>query len=322
MSVRSLGYVGIASDDLTSWEGFATRLLGVQLAERTSTSLALRVDDRRQRLLVDTTLAARQHYYGWEVEDGAALQALAGRLEAAGVSVSLGSADLAEKRGVQALIQFSDPAGHLVEAFHGQHRAVDAFEPARPVSGFRTGSLGLGHAVLTVADVAPMLAFYCDLLGFRVSDFMLSPFPAYFLHVNQRHHSLALIGTGQAGLHHLMLEMRSLDDVGQAYDIAQLNEDRIGVTLGRHSNDFMTSFYARSPSDFMVECGWGGRTIDPQTWQPHEFFHGASLWGHERYWLPPDRRAEARDMRIQAAADGFRAPVHVLDGQYVIAPDS
>ena len=43
--------------------------------------------------------------------------------------------------------------------------------------------------------------------------------------------------------------------------------DRVGVTLGRHTNDFMTSFYCKSPSSFMIECGWGGREIDPANWQ-------------------------------------------------------
>jgi hypothetical protein len=119
-----------------------------------------------------------------------------------------------------------------------------------------------------------------------------------------------------------MLELQSLDDVGQGYDIAQQCQDRVSVTLGRHSNDFMTSFYARSPSDFMIEYGWGGRSIDPATWQPKEFFHGASLWGHERYWLPPEKRREALEMRLQAAADGFQAPVHVLEGRCVVMPNS
>ncbi len=58
----------------------------------------------------------------------------------------------------------------------------------------------------------------------------------------------------------------------------------------------MTSFYAKTPSSFMVECGWGGREIDPATWQPVEMHHGPSLWGHERVWLPPKRpRGRARD---------------------------
>ena len=56
-----------------------------------------------------------------------------------------------------------------------------------------------------------------------------------------------------------------LDDVGQAYDLALGEEGRIATTLGRHSNDFMTSFYANTPSGFFVEYGWGGRSIDPAT---------------------------------------------------------
>jgi hypothetical protein len=92
------------------------------------------------------------------------------------------------------------------------------------------------------------------------------------------------------------------------------------VTLGRHTNDLMTSFYAKTPSAFMVECGWGGREIDPPSWQPFELEHGPSLWGHERVWLPPADREVAREMRMRAAASGLRAPVQVMDGNYQLMP--
>ena len=81
--------------------------------------------------------------------------------------------------------------------------------------------------------------------------------------MNPRHHSLALIETGSAGLHHLMVELFNLDDVGQGYDLATLEEGRVATCLGRHTNDFMTSFYARTPGGFMMEYGWGGRVVDP-----------------------------------------------------------
>jgi hypothetical protein len=152
-------------------------------------------------------------------------------------------------------------------------------------------------------------------LGFRLSDYIEKPFRAYFFHVNPRHHSLALIETGKNGMHHLMVELFSLDDVGQSYDIA-LAEERVNVTLGRHTNDLMTSFYARTPSSFMVECGWGGREVDPVTWQAVEMTHGPSLWGHERVWLPERDREVAREMRMNAAKQGLRAPVQVLEGNY------
>jgi len=82
----------------------------------------------------------------------------------------------------------------------------------------------------------------------------------------------------------------------------------------------MTSFYARTPSGFFVEYGWGGRSIDPATHSPVEMTCGPSLWGHDRDWLTPERRAEARAMRLRAAADGLREPVQVMDGNYTLAP--
>jgi len=39
--------------------------------------------------------------------------------------------------------------------------------------------------------------------------------------------------------------------------------------------------------------------------------YGPSIWGHERSWLGQEKRAEARALRMQAAAAGLRAPVHV-----------
>ena len=66
----------------------------------------------------------------------------------------------------------------------------------------------------------------------------------------------------------------------------------------------------------MIECGWGGREIDPGNWQPIEMFDGPSLWGHERVWLPPEDRELAREMRMRAAAEGRRAPVQVMEGNY------
>ena len=64
-----------------------------------------------------------------------------------------------------------------------------------------------------------------------------------------------------------MVELFSLDDVGQCYDIALSEADRVNVTVGRHTNDFMTSF---TPNAVVGHdrCGRGGREIDPANWQP------------------------------------------------------
>lgn len=319
MLIESFGYLGVRSDRLDEWAGFGTTLLGLQLAERGGSELRFRMDDHAQRLCVSSRPDAENHY-GWQVHDAAALQSLAARLEAAGAAVTPMDAALRQARAVTDGIVFRDPAGHRLEAFHGPLNDGRPFVSGRPISGFRTGSLGMGHVVFHVARIAPVRHFYEQVLGFAVSDYCTEPFGACFFHLNSRHHSLALIETGRQGLHHVMMELLGLDDVGQAYDIALADPGRIGTTLGRHTNDFMTSFYARTPDDFMVEYGWGGRAIDPATWQAVEMKHGPSLWGHERTWLPPDQMAQARAFRAKAAAEGLRAPVQVTEGDYVVVP--
>jgi 2,3-dihydroxybiphenyl 1,2-dioxygenase len=320
MVVQALGYVGIEARSPEDWAGYGTNFLGLQLAERAASQLVFRMDDRRQRLVVTPGERDGARFFGWELADAAALEAMAARLEAAGVPVSRGNRALADQRRVAGLVAVQDPMGNRVELVHGAEATDAPFIPGRPISGFRTGALGMGHAVLTVPRMAEALAFYRDLLGFRVSDYVTNPFHAYFLHVNPRHHSLALIETGSAGLHHLMVELFSLDDVGQGYDLAMLEEGRVATTLGRHTNDFMTSFYARTPGGFMLEYGWGGRAIDPATWEPVEMHSGPSLWGHERNWGSPEMRAEAWRLKLQAARDGERQPVQVLPGNHTLVP--
>jgi 2,3-dihydroxybiphenyl 1,2-dioxygenase len=314
--LQGLGYAGFGSDKLDDWRQFGTSLVGLQAVERGNSLLAFRMDDRKQRIVIDRSMADGMRFFGWEVADRTALEALAAKLEAARIDVTSEPQTLADARRVRALISFHDPAGNRLEAFYGAEIDDAPFCPGRSISGFRTGPLGLGHAVLTVDNIDATMAFYVDVLGFGLSDYMQKPFRAYFFHVNARHHSLALIETGRCGMHHLMVELFSLDDVGQSYDVALSEPDRVSVTLGRHTNDFMTSFYCKTPSAFMIECGWGGREIEPANWQPVEMQDGPSLWGHERVWLPEKDRDVARDMRMRAAQAGLRAPVQVMEGNY------
>jgi 2,3-dihydroxybiphenyl 1,2-dioxygenase len=307
----ALGYIGVRSLRLDEWSSYATRLLGMQQVDRAGAVCAFRMDNRKQRLIVTGEAGEGLGFLGWEVADAAALDSLAARLDTHGVEVWRASRSLADERHVADLIIFLDPEGNRLEAFYGPEVASDPFRPGRPISGFCTGPLGMGHAVLHVERVEPLLPFYRELLGFRISDYGLTPYKLYFFHINGRHHSFAIVGSGKRGLHHFMVELCNLDDVGQGYDLAQLEDGRVAYTLGRHTNDYMTSFYSHSPSDFFVEYGWGGRLIDPATWQPHETHDGPSLWGHERLYMEPEQRVELREMRLSAAARGLRAALNV-----------
>src|SRR5262249_60534769 len=100
----------------------------------------------------------------------------------------------------------------------------DTLSPGRSLSGARTGPRDMCHAVLHAKHISDAVPFYRDVLGFRLSDYMVRPFNAYFFYANPRHHSIAFIETGRSATHHLMVELYSLDDVGQCYDLALRDE--------------------------------------------------------------------------------------------------
>ncbi|MFL5280630.1 MAG: VOC family protein [Rhodopila sp.] len=214
------------------------------------------------------------------------------------------------------MISFRDPAGNRLEAFHGGQVADVPFKPARDIRGFRCGSLGMGHVLMMVPDVDACLAFYQGLLGFRISDYIKAPVKAYFMHVNPRHHSLAIAEGPGTAVHHLMMELYAFDDVGRGYDMAQSEPDRVKVKLGRHPNDYMTSFYMRSPGDLLIEYGWGGRDVDDAIRQPEEMTTVGSLWGHQGLFESIGDGPPPPDAPPMPAPPVVRAPLYVLDGNY------
>ncbi len=104
MTAQALGYVGVRAKDLGDWGSYGSRLLGLQRVDKSARSLAFRMDDRQQRIIVDTDGGEGLSFFGWEVADAAALDAVAARLEKAGVAVARGSRALADERRVKDLI--------------------------------------------------------------------------------------------------------------------------------------------------------------------------------------------------------------------------
>lgn len=161
------------------------------------------------------------------------------------------------------------------------------------MSRFLTGSQGLGHVVLATPDLAQADRFLRDVLGFKKSDEIYTFIDLWFYHCNPRHHSIALTPMpGVRGLHHVMVEVAEFDDVGIAYDLCMSRNIPLSMTLGRHVNDRMVSFYVRTPSGFDLEYGWGGATVDDETWTVAQY-EAPSVWGHQMVAQTPPGALEA-----------------------------
>jgi extradiol dioxygenase len=285
MRINSLGYLRVESPDAKEWNYFGPEVLGLMCSPAPAghaDTVALTPDDRPGRIQISPGERNRLECVGWEMPNATAFDEAVLELERAGVKISFGTGEERARANVRDLARFMDPAGLTHEIFWGQLVVPLSFRAGRAMKGFVTGSQGLGHIVLIVPDLIESLEFFRSVLGFTVSDEIdLDGNRVVFFHVNSRHHTVALLSIpGHRGLHHLMLQAKELDDVGTAYDRCLAEKIPLAMTLGRHTNDRMVSFYVRSPSGFEVEYGWGAETIDDEDSWAVTHMVSARMWGH------------------------------------------
>lgn len=287
MSVGSLGYVGFEVSDLAAWDTYLTDFLGLMRGRSNGEAAGYRMDDRAFRVHLSKGKGDDISFIGLEVETHEGMRALRERLDKAGVKYSIGSDNLKSVRGVRDLIVLNDPAGLQVEVYVGATSLTNVpFNSPAGVSGFLTGEQGVGHVVLSTERIDEVRNFYTHVLGFRLSDTIgvaLGPdftLLLEFYHCNPRHHTLALAPMpAPKRIHHFMVEMATLDDVGFAMDRLGRLGLKQTMTLGKHTNDQMVSFYAATPSGFEVEVGTAGIAVHDEVWRVthHE---ATSMWGH------------------------------------------
>lgn len=288
--LKSLGYITISTNDIERWRHFAFGVLGFAEGKGSDPSaLYLRMDERAARIVVVPGESDRVLTIGWEVRDRAALQRIKATLDGAGVGFKQLSVDEADERRVEEAIAFEDPAGHTLEVFHGP--VLDHSPVITPFGAkFVTGDQGLGHVVVPAMDPNGLFDFYTDVLGFRSRGAFRVPLPkefgpvrVRFLGINERHHSLAIVPAAHMRdprVVHIMVEVDTLDAVGQALDRVNAEGFQLSSTLGRHTNDKMISFYVRAPGDWDIEFGTDGMRVD-ETYYTAEEITADSYWGHQ-----------------------------------------
>jgi biphenyl-2,3-diol 1,2-dioxygenase len=291
MSITGLGYIGLEVADIDAWRTWASDFLGTMEGTPSADGkLRLRIDDHAWRIALQQGSKDDVAWIGLEVAGPRELAALHERLARNGVEVESASGELLAERGVMGLIRCRDPEGLLIELYYGPTLLTEVPFVSPVGVRFVTGLQGLGHLALATADIDAARRFYLELLGFRQSDTIrmaLAPDFAIdleFYFCNPRHHTLALAplpALPPKRMHHLMLQVETLDQVGHALDRLGRTATRATTTLGRHSNDQMVSFYVATPSGFELEYGFGALEIDEPCWRMarHE---SMSTWGHHR----------------------------------------
>lgn len=285
--LKNINYLIFGSRKLEQWQRFFTDFLGMPAQLQSDGSLKARMDAQAYRFIVIPDDCEDLWAAGFQLGSRDALRAFEKHLQSQGVEYVRASRNELESRQVEDMIWFRDPQGLRLEVVCGPQELCEPVQLPLVPGGFVTGEQGFGHIAITAEDLELCEHFYKDILGFALSDYIVQNIQGFqikftFFHINPRHHTLALAGVpSPQRMHHFMVQVHGMDNVGRARERAIEQEIPIHMEIGRHPNDRMLSFYAMTPSGTNVEFGTDGLEIhDDSQWQV-KTYDSISAWGHK-----------------------------------------
>ena len=189
--------------------------------------------------------------------DDRAVDAAATGLGAAGVTL-LSEPAAVDRPGGGYGFRIADPEGRIVE--------LSACTDAVPAGLVQPTPVKIAHIVLNTADIESLSAWWCEVLGFRVSDW--SERQMVFLRCNSDHHSIAFNRAEWASLNHVAYEVPSLDAFMSSIGRLKRAGHDVGWGPGRHGPGNNAFGYFVDPAGTVPEVTAEVQQVDEATWVP------------------------------------------------------
>ena len=173
-------------------------------------------------------------------------------------------------------------------------------------ANYRPRPTKLGHLVLKVRDIQASLAFYTEVVGLEVSDWIGNHM--VFLRCGQDHHDLALLQLPPAhtdapagdypAVEHFSYRLETLDELKLVAAMLQARGVPIDRGLGRHGPGENTFLVFRDPDGNNVEFYTDMRQItsddpyEPSVWDGQQL-ETFDRWKLEHFVVPPPARIQA-----------------------------
>jgi catechol 2,3-dioxygenase-like lactoylglutathione lyase family enzyme len=240
--VTKIAHASYETPDLDQQVEYYTDVMGLSLVakEKDTAYLASTVD--HHSIVLRRGAQAQCVRLGFQIPIEADLDAFDKQVSAHGVKT-------ARKKdpepSISEAVTFEDVKGTVIEVFKRDAFSHQKFQQ-KGVVPFK-----LGHVAFHCVDVKKVTKFYCDVLGFRESDWMGDFFS--FLRCGPDHHTINLMGTGSNRHFHTAFELRDWSHMHDACDFLSLRGFKLLWGPGRHGIGHNLFAYHRAPNGLITE---------------------------------------------------------------------
>jgi catechol-2,3-dioxygenase len=275
----SVSHIGFHVSEVTRSEAFYSRVLGLVTQEHLAGG-GVRMGWGTGHHVLDLYPGPNGlAHIGFEVRDIGGLDGIRKRLEDAGCDVEqLDETFVDAPIGPVEGIETRTPEGTPVH-FHSPvlRQGENSADPGRRPIKFQ-------HTTLGAADVVPMVDFFVNTVGFRISD-QLADGRFCWLRSDHDHHTLAVVNVGQAGvLDHYSYDLAEWEDFKSWCDRLTELDVRVEWGPGRHGPGNNLFVFFDDPAGNHIELSAemekfhdGHVTYVPRRWDPVP--DSVNLWG-------------------------------------------
>ena len=239
-----IGYATFETPDLERQIDYYTNIFGLSLTDREPNRAFLSSPLGQQAVVLEKGDHAHCKKIAFEaVPARGDLAALEKALSVAGIKSARKSG---ATPAVSEVLTFSDPKGTEIEIYTSSTLA--------PVDTTPKGIslVKLGHLAFNVADIQTNVKFYCEVLGFRVSDWREDFFA--FLRCGPDHHTVNFASHGpHQKMHHIAFEVKDWAEMQRACDFLGRNNYHLVWGPGRHIIGHNVFIYHRNPDGQIME---------------------------------------------------------------------
>ncbi|MDM0044418.1 VOC family protein [Variovorax dokdonensis] len=299
---RKFGRVELNVTDLARARRFYEEVVGLQfVAIGADGELLLRCDHDHHNVVLHEAASAGLRVAGFALEDEAQFAPLRARLEQAGLQVQDVSPSLCARHMQQRAVRVYEPLVGAVIEFY-----LPLADAARPFLPSVARIQRLGHVVFNTPKPKEAIAFWRDVLNFRVSDAVGEMVTFMRVWPNPWHHGIGIAKSTSHSLHHVNYMVSEIDDIGRALSRLRKAQSPVVFGPGRHPASESVFLYFLDPDRLTMEYSFGMEAF------PEEHAREARELPLRPEWL--DAWGSERDPRCFTGAGPNSTPDLVSEG--------